>query len=168
MKRPTIVLASLALAAFAAPAHAQSRADKSFVMDAMADDVSEVQMGQLAQQKGVSDAVKSYGQMLVTDHGKALDDMKSVAGSLGVEPPQSPKPDAKAEMAKLQKLDGAQFDKAFLAGMVKDHQKAVKLFQRESRGQGQVADLAKQQLPVLQHHLDEARRLEGQVKSSSR
>jgi hypothetical protein len=51
---------------------------------------------------------------------------------------------------------------------VKDHKKAISLYQKEAKGQGAAADLAKQQLPVLQNHYDQAKSLEGQVKSSSR
>jgi putative membrane protein len=168
MKRIIVTLAGLGMAALIMPAQAQSRMDKTFVSDAMADSMAEVQMGQMASQRGGSDAVKNYGQMLVTDHTKALDELKPVASNLGVQAPQTPKPDARATMAKLSKLDGAAFDKAFVAVAVKDHKKAINLYQKEAKGTGSTADLAKQQLPVLQNHYDQARSLEGQVKSSSR
>jgi putative membrane protein len=168
MKPIIVTLAALGLTALAAPAQAQGRMDKSFVSDAMADSMAEVQMGQLAGQKAGSDAVKSYGQMLVTDHTKALDELKPVASTLGVHPPQQPKPDARSTMARLSKLDGAAFDKAFVNVAVQDHKKAISLYQKEAKGQGAAADLAKQQLPVLQNHYDQAKSLEGQVKSSSR
>ncbi|MFO1148601.1 MAG: DUF4142 domain-containing protein [Alsobacter sp.] len=168
MNHIIVTLASLGLAALAIPAQAQSRMDKNFVADAMADGMAEIQMGQLAGQKGGSDAVKKFGQMLVTDHTKSLDELKPVASNLGVQPPQAPKPDASAAMAKLSKLDGAAFDKAFAATAVKDHKKAIALYQKESKRRGPAADLARQQLPVLQNHYEQARSLQGQVKSSSR
>jgi putative membrane protein len=39
----------------------------------------EVAMGKLAAQNAQSDDVKSFGKRMVTDHGKANDELKSVA-----------------------------------------------------------------------------------------
>jgi putative membrane protein len=53
--------------------------DTSFAMKAAQANFAEVELGKLAQQKASSDDVKKFAQMMVDDHTKALDDLKSAA-----------------------------------------------------------------------------------------
>jgi putative membrane protein len=166
MKTSLWTVLGLAITAIPAAAQAQSASEKAFVADALAGDVAEVQMGQLVAQKASSPDVKSYGQMLADDHGKALDEMKTLADNLGVQVPSQPKPDAQKEMDKLSKLDGQAFDREFLKHAVADHKKDIAKFRKESRGKGDVANTAKQQLPVLETHLQRAQELMKQDKGA--
>jgi putative membrane protein len=63
-----LVAAVATLLGFATAAVSADRADQKFIDDAIQGNLAEVQMGQLAQQKPQSQEVKSYGEMLVTDH----------------------------------------------------------------------------------------------------
>ena len=47
----------------------------------------EVTMGKVAEQNAQSDDVKSFGKRMVTDHGKANDELKSIASKKGFELP---------------------------------------------------------------------------------
>src|SRR5689334_12094304 len=95
MSRKPIGMAVLALASVLAlgGAHAQSskpsKADNSFLKQAMQGDMAEVKMGQLAEQKGGDEKVKQFGQTLVSDHGENLDKAKSLAQQMGMTPPDS-------------------------------------------------------------------------------
>lgn len=145
-----------AMAAFAA-----NRADQTFITKAIQGDMAEVQMGQLAQQKGGSDAVKSYGQMLVNDHQANQQQAEQVASQIGVKPPSSPSAKQKADYDKLSKLSGRQFDRQFAQMMVMDHQKDISEFRHQARNANDpVGQFASQTLPTLQKHLDAAEKLE--------
>ena len=63
--------------------------------------------------------------------------------------------------ARLEKLSGAQFDKAYMRDMVKDHQKDVAEFERESKmaKDPAVKSFAEQALPTLRDHLKEAQKI---------
>ena len=61
--------------------------DKAFVRKALEGGMAEVQMGQIAAEKGSSDDVKQFGQKMVTDHTQLGDQMKQVAQQIGVTPP---------------------------------------------------------------------------------
>jgi putative membrane protein len=68
----------------------------------------------------------------------------------------------------LAKLQGANFDRAYIRQMVEDHEKAVKLFSQEAQ-EGQDADLkafAAETLPTLQEHLKMVSQLAQQHKVS--
>lgn len=58
--------------------------DKAFVKKALEGGMAEVQLGQLATEKGSSDDVKQFGQTMVTDHTKLGDQMKVVAQQMSV------------------------------------------------------------------------------------
>jgi putative membrane protein len=149
------ILLGSAMAAFAA-----SRADQTFITKAIQGDMAEVQMGQLAQQKGGSDAVKSFGQMLVNDHQANQQQAEQVAAQIGVTPPSSPSAKQKADYKKLSKLSGRQFDRRFALMMVMDHRRDIAAFQHQARNtHDPVGQFAAKTLPTLHKHLDAAEKL---------
>jgi putative membrane protein len=99
--------------------------------------LAEVQMGQLAQQKGNSEGVRSYGQMLQQDHSAAAQSSTAVATQLGVTPPSEPNKKQKALSQSLSKLSGEAFDRKFVAEMIKDHKKEIAEYSKVARKQEQ-------------------------------
>jgi putative membrane protein len=131
----------------------------------------EIDAGRMAEKMGSTQAVKSYGQMLVKDHQQADKDLQSFAKKQGVTiPMDKPKDEAdqkaqqemKEGMAKLRTLKGKDFDTAFLQEMVQDHEKALSDID-SAIGTVQNQDLVtilKDIKPVLQKHEDQARDLQ--------
>jgi putative membrane protein len=120
--------------------NAVSSGDKAFVMKAAQGGMTEVQLGQLAADKSTSQDVKDFGSKMVTDHGNANDELKSIASSKGI--PLPDKLDAKhqAMVDKMTSLSGAAFDKAYVDAMVGAHKKDNALFTQEASS-GQDADI---------------------------
>jgi len=87
-----------------------------------------------------------------------------------VTPPTGSSIGAKATYAKLKILSGASFDRSFAKSMVKDHQEDIKEYRQEATKADAAGRLAKETLPILQKHLQEAQSLEKQTaqKQSSR
>ena len=159
------VAAAMAFSASAALAQ-EKNADKDsvkFIKNAIEGNYAEVDAGKLAQDKGKSDAVKQYGAMLVKDHSAANEKAIAAAKQLGVDPPTGAGMMAKAEYLKLKVLSGDSFDKSFAKGMVKDHENDVKEYQKESSKSDAVGSYAKETLPTLKHHLQEAQSMNQQV-----
>lgn len=138
-------------------------ADAAFFKAASAAGLAEVNLGNLATQKGGSDDVKAFGKTMVTDHTVAGDELKTIASKKSLPVSSEPMPaDAKAA-EEMGKKSGAAFDEAFRQKMVADHQKVIKLFKTESAS-GKDADLkafATKTLPTLKHHLEMAQNLPG-------
>jgi putative membrane protein len=107
--------------------------DRAFVQDALKGGMAEVQLGQLAAQKGSSPDVKQFGQKMVDDHTKLGDEMKQVARQMGIREPRGLSKKDEELVAKLQSLSGAQFDDAYIKAMVKDHRKDSSDFQQEAQ-----------------------------------
>jgi putative membrane protein len=145
-----------------------SSADKAFVEKAAIGGLAEVQMGELAQQKAASDQVKQFGTRMVDDHSKANDALKQVASNKGIALPTDLDAKHKGKVAKLEKLSGAQFDRAYMNDMVTDHKEDVAEFEKQAKS-GNDADVkgfASSTLPTLQEHLTLAESTDKAVKSA--
>jgi putative membrane protein len=160
------LLAILVLSLFST-AYAAEKPSQTFLKNAIEGNYAEVQMGQLAQQKGQSDDVKKFGQMLSDDHSAANQKAIDAAKSMGVTPPDGPNAKQKAEYEKLQKMTGAKFDREFATHMVADHEKDIAEYKKETKQSDAAADYAKSELDTLQKHLETAKSLRSS-KSSSR
>jgi putative membrane protein len=138
-----------------------SAADAKFVKEAADGGMAEVELGKLAADKGSSGAVKQFGQRMVDDHGKANEQLKQLALQKNVDLPQETSAKHKAIMLRLEKLSGSDFDKAYVAEMLKDHKEDVAAFQRESRSakDPDIKSFAAQTLPTLQEHLKQVQGL---------
>lgn len=135
--------------------------DTSFIKKAAEGGMAEVEFGQLAEQKASSDDVKKFGQRMVDDHTKANEELKKVASEEHVKLPEGLSAKDKMTKAHLEKLSGAEFDRAYMKDMVKDHKADVTAFEQESQSgqESAVKNFAQQTLPTLREHLKEAERI---------
>jgi putative membrane protein len=138
------IFSCLAAVSFvSSPVHAAdsvSAGDKTFVMKAAQGGMTEVQLGQLAADQGTSQDVKDFGAKMVTDHGKANDELKSIASSKGITLPDKLDAKHQAMVDKMKGLSGTAFDKAYVDAMVVAHKKDDSLFMKEASS-GQDADI---------------------------
>jgi putative membrane protein len=139
--------------------------DQSFVKKAAEGGMAEVDLGNVAKQNGSNDAVKQFGDRMVTDHGKANDELKSLAQQKSWTLPTEPKAADKSNKDRLSKMNGAAFDKAYMRDMVMDHQKDVKEFQKcaSSCSDPDLKAWAQKTVPTLQDHLKMAQDAAKQV-----
>ena len=143
-----------------------SDADKEFVMKVAQGGMAEVALGSMAGQQGSSADVKSFGNRMVNDHGKANDELKALATNKGLALPTELDAEHKSKQDDLSKKSGKAFDKAYADAMVADHEKTVADFEKESTS-AQDPDLkawVTKTLPTLQDHLKMAKDLKGKIK----
>ena len=135
----------------------------TFLADAMMGDNAEVRVGNLAAEKGESDAVKEFGRMLASEHGAHKTKVAAIATKMNVPETDATKPDATALFERLQGLSGAEFDQAFATGMVESHRKNIAMYEAQANGNGpaDVKALAAETLPVLRKHLETAEGLQN-------
>lgn len=107
--------------------------DKKFLAMAAQSDVNEIKLSELAEQKASNPAVKKFAMHMVTEHKAMTASMKPFAKSWGLTPPMDVDADHKDEWNKLNGLSGADFDKEYMAAMVKDHTKALDAFTTEAK-----------------------------------
>lgn len=145
-----------------------SNETKTFMEKAATSGMMEVQLGKMAQEKASSSEVKDFGQMMVTDHSKANDKLKSLAQEKGVTLPNSLTSKQQQKVDKLSQLSSEEFDKEYMKMMVKDHKKDIDTYQKASDNvpDPAVQDFASQTLPTLKDHLQKAEGVNQQMRSS--
>jgi putative membrane protein len=139
--------------------------DADFMAEAAQGGMAEVEMGKLAGTKAQNPEVKKFGAMMVTDHGKAGDELKALAAKKGVTLPADIG-SHKSTLDKLNGLSGAGFDKEYIEEMVDDHEADVKAFKdaSENAKDPDVKAFAAKVLPVVQKHLDEIKAIQAKMK----
>ena len=143
-----------------------SDADKTFMTKAAEGGMMEVNLGTLAAAKATGNEVKDFGNRMVTDHGKAGDELKTLAANKGVTLPTQPGDEEKKASNDLSMKKGKDFDKAYMSLMVKDHEKDIAEFEKESK-EAQDPDLKNwvtRTLPIIQDHLKMAKQNASKVK----
>jgi putative membrane protein len=139
--------------------------DTMFAMAAARGGIAEVETGKLAADKASSPDVKAFGQQMVDDHGKANEQLKSVAEKQNLTLPTTMNAKQQAMYDMLKGKTGAEFDKAYVDAMVKDHEEDVKEFQREAdKGKDeQIKAFASETLPVIQGHLEKIKGIQSKM-----
>ena len=172
LTRNLVVALALALAcgAYAADKKGDTRKlsgnDRSFISEAAQDGLAEVELGKIAQQNAASAEVKQFGQRMADDHSKANQELETIAAQLGATVPKEPGGKHAKMVKELSKKNGARFDHEYAEDMVKDHEKAVALFEKQSKkgDSEELKQFAGKTLPVLQEHLKMARALTARKK----
>jgi len=141
-----------------------SAQDRQFIIEAAQGGMAEVQLGKLALQRASSQEVKDYAQHMIDEHTKVNQQLMALAKQKGVTPPKTIGQKNEAVRAKLSKLSGSAFDKAYMneAG-VKAHAQQEVLFSQQAK-QGQDPELkafAAKVLPTVQEHLQQAQKQTG-------
>ena len=138
-----------------------STSDAAFMTTAARGGMAEVQMGELAQRNGRSEAVKRSGQQMVNDHGRSNRELMALAERKQLTPPGGMGVEHQRIYDDLAKLRGGAFDRAYAQAMVKDHQEDLRAY-REEEANGTDPDVkafAARNVPALQEHLRMAQRL---------
>lgn len=146
-----------------------SPADRQFMIKAAEGGKAEVELGQLAQEKASSPEVKEFGQRMVTDHSQANDQLKQVAAQKGVTLPDKLNAKDRATKARLEKLSGVAFDRAYMKDMVMDHAGDVREFKMEAKTakDTDLKNFVSQTIPTLEDHLKQAKSIAPKPKGSS-
>ena len=136
MRKLMIFIALASSLAAASIALGAADPDAPFYKKAAEGGLFEVEAGNQAQTKANDQRVKDFGSVLVTDHTAANQQLQSLAASKGITLPTSASVGQMAEKAKLDALTGDTYDKSFIRGQIKAHQRTIALFQKEI-GSGQ-------------------------------
>src|SRR5215469_3855600 len=129
----------------------KASADDTFAKKAAQGGMAEVELGQLAEEKGSNPAVKTFGRRMVQDHSKTNNQLKSAAQEENITLPTEMDKTDQATYDRLSKLSGEAFDKAYARDMVKGHTKDVSDFQKEAKdGHNEaIKNFAAQAVPTL-------------------
>jgi len=114
----------------------------------------EVAMGRVAEQNATDSEVKNFGARMVKDHGKANDELKTLAREQNVQLP------AEKEPGKWKS------DKDYMGQMVKDHENDLAAFEKEAKegSDPNVKNFASKTSEVVRKHLEMAKKIDSKLK----
>ncbi len=163
-----------------------SRTDQQFLSKAMAAGQAEVEMGRLAQSRAQNDEVKRFAARMVEDHTRINQELRTLGAARGVSwldggptpvaatGGSAPHPaqlasSARRDLDRLQNTSAPNFDRAFVKQMVADHKVAVGDFQHAAAhaNDPELKAFAQRNLPGLQDHLQQARRISERLSGRS-
>lgn len=155
-----------------------SAGDTEFVEDAASSGMTEVKLGELAQQKAQNAEVKQFAEMMVRDHTKGGEALKQIARQHSISVPSQPDDDHSELINRLSQHSGAEFDREYMDAMVESHEDMVDLLQTRAsedrfgddkgtvRPEGSdnpveaaLNQYASNTLPTARQHLEQARRV---------
>jgi putative membrane protein len=153
------------------PTHKGLAADKLsqvFVRDAFQENKTQMRMAELAQDKSENAELKAFSDTLVVDCTLANKQAEELAGQIGVDIPADLNVNQKATVERLSKLSGAAFDRAFVREIIAELKANMPRFENQAKkADDPVGEYARQILPTLKGHLEEAQKLRPGLKGES-
>lgn len=134
-------------------------AAQEFVTAIAGSDMYEIESGKLAQEKATAADLKSFGEMLVTDHTKSTTQLKAAAAEASppLTVPATMPPDLQAKIDALRAASGAEFDRLFVEQQIEGHRKALDMLRAyaSSGDQQPLRDFASTAQGVVEGHLNQ-------------
>jgi len=144
-------------------AHAQeggsNTQDELFVRQAAIGGRAEVELGKIAQKKASTDSVRQFARHMVDAHSKNSQQLMRAGKGLNPEPPKDLDPEHLRIRDELNQKSGRDFDVAYIASQLTDHQRTANLLQWQiSSGQNEaLKKYSIETLPVVMEHLEMAK-----------
>jgi putative membrane protein len=174
MKSLALSVTAAALAAFATVEAAEKAApsDPQIAMIAVVAGNVDVDAGKVAVEKAHDKRVKEFAKLMVRDHSAVNEKAAALVKKLGVTPEESGtskslKADGDKMLAKLNKLKGAEFDKAYVDNEVSYHEAVIGVLDKTlipNTKNAELKSLLKTARPVFASHLEHARMIQGAIK----
>jgi len=117
-------------------------------------------MGMLGVERGTNNDLKAYAQRILDDHTLSNAEVQALARLKGIALPDPTKTDGPA--ISLSRLNGIDFDQAFVREAIQDHLKDLAEFEKEDQSSASDSDIkgfAHSTLPKLRSHLEQAKAL---------
>lgn len=162
---PTTTTSTTVPASTADTGRLAAAADSTVIREASLGSLWEVRLGNIAQKKGSSQAVKDFGKRMVTDHTSLWNQWASLAKQNGLPVTSTLQADQQQSATQLNATASADFDRTYMTAMVQAHQRDAGLFQQvaSSAQSSAVRQLAASTESIIQQHLTMAEQVAGQV-----
>ncbi len=157
----TLVFCALGAAAKMPPMNSTSFADKAATASK-----AEIDLSRVVLDRSQNEQVRQFAQKMIKDHEDAAKQLESLAARENIKLPSTLPRNSKAALDTLRHKSGPALDRAYAQQMVRDHEKAVALFQNAAKQPGlnqDLRDFAQNMLPTLQGHLQHAQELAAEV-----
>lgn len=139
----------------------EQREEWRFLKDAAAAGRFQTEASRMALAKSGKPAIRSFAQTLINHHSSVSNELVHLLHVRGMAPPMLPNDQRKA-LNRLNKLNGAKFDREFIEEVgLKRQQEDVQMYERArlATGDPQLKAWIERMLPTLRYHMQTAERL---------
>jgi putative membrane protein len=143
-----------------------TRPPQHWLVMAMSASATEVAAGCLAVERADNADAKQFGQMMLADHGMALDELAKMATTMGAPAVQGPVVDVHTmmSMALMEAPAGPESDRMYMRSMVLAHRMDTAEYELAAREQTpEIVAHATKAISVLRNHLQMALDISGRV-----
>lgn len=130
--------------------------DQTYVQNAAASDLFEIETSRLALERATLPSIKTYAQMMIDEHTKSSNELRAAAQQAGIAVPAAIPADKQAKIAALRGMTGEAFDRQYFADQRTSHQETLaKVNEYLAQAQpGPLKDHASKLTGVVQKHLN--------------
>jgi putative membrane protein len=156
------------LAFWSVPARADDKPlDNDFLIKTAACEHATIEIAKLGEKKASSAKVKDLASRLVKDHQSCYDKLSEVSKSRKLAIVAGFEKDTRADLDRLEKLQGSNFDREFLNWMIKMHSESLPRFEAQVKSgkEAEICSFAKATIPGLQAYLKESQEIAKTVAS---
>lgn len=127
--------------------------ETAFLEKAAVGGMMEVELGNLTTQKTKNPKVLAFAKRMIADHTEANNDLKKLAGGMGIQLPGALPSAEQGHLAQMRQMQSEEYDENYMDMMVQDHAKTIDLFNGAAKFKNQqLSAFAVKTLPVLQLH----------------
>ena len=155
---------------------------RQFAEQAMMANTAEIKLGELAERRAQSQAVKEFAQMMVREHTKARNELTQAVKGNDIQAPTQLDAKHQGLYDRLNALNGAEFDREYMAAMVEGHRDVKNMLDERANQSSYkptgttgntsedaalnraVNQWSTNALPTVSKHLQRAEQISGQLK----
>ena len=126
--------------------------------------LTEINLGELAEERANDPRVKEFGKQMIQDHTQANESLKNLAVQEGIRVPAACDAEHRAVINKIAKIPRQNFDLMYMEQMITDHKKVIASLQAETKdGNSDLKEWAKKTLPTVEEHLKMAEDIDKEL-----
>lgn len=134
--------------------------DKTFLLEMADARMMDWAEGNLAVEKGTTQKYKRYGQRMMRDQSKLMEELKAIASAKNIALPEEISEEKAEGLNHLKQSEGETFNRRFRRMIIKDHKRDIDEFTKAAESADQeISAFAKRHLSLLDEHLELARAL---------
>ncbi len=139
--------------------------DAQFIREVSQDNMMQVQMAELAKDRARDSRVRDFAERIIRDHTRMQNQWDAMMERNGVShrTVMGPRHREKVDLLKPEK--GRNFDRAYMTTVIRQHDDEISYWRKEGRAtrSPQVRNLVNNDIPVLEEHFAEAKRIGREV-----
>ena len=133
----------------------RSLADTAYIRQVIRGNLTEVELGKLAESRAVNADVKEFAKRMVSDHNSMNQQWGTLARSNSMRAEVTLGRVKDASVERLEGRSGAEFDQSYMAEMIRRHEQDLAAFEQmeKSARSTEVRELAKSGVSAIREHL---------------